>query len=772
MASRGWRDVRAFLVHVGCALSATPFCHVESAASEEGPTARDATGPSIAEVIVTARKRPEAARDVPVSLSVRSGEQLERALVQRVQEIAPTVPNLAVSVLSPRQASVAIRGIGRNPANDGLEGSVGVFLDGVYLARPGMAVADFIDLERIEVLRGPQGTFFGKNATAGVLSFETRSPTDAFEAYAQASLGNASFQQLHGAVSGPLTDDWSARLTALMTRRDGFVSSSRGDLGEFNRNAVRAQLAWRPSESFDLRLTADYSDQDEDGAGVVLVHSGVTMEDGSTRPNSFLDRTARAGYTPEFEPFARRNTGDAEQRVRSEQGGFAVHARWGLGDHTLTSITAWRMWNSRPRSDGDHTPLDIQPELHFEVSDEQVTSELRLASPDEGVFDYQVGLFVFGQNLRSDFVIRYGEHAADFAQAGLPARALDGFGVRTRGHPRTRSAAVFSHLNWDLTPRLALSGGLRWTTEEKQASIQRTHSGGAPLLPTDDAARSFRERLGSRAVIAPEIDEDFTSGSVSLSWRFAPQTLTYLSVSRGAKSGGVNVAIPPSGIDQTLDPEVATSFEVGLKQSWLNAVLELTAFDMRIDDYQATVRDPFRAATFLANAGEVRTRGVELEGAWTPAANLQLNLAAGFAQAEFESFRQAACPPETVGRTACDLSGERVPGAPPWTVALSAAYEFPFGSANEAFVEGEWFHAARYQMELSRYTTIRSYDVLNARIGVRNRSARCEAWLWIRNALDEDYYALLSAGGAFNSGVVYGLTADPRTYGLSVRLNY
>lgn len=749
--------------------------------AEQDPTPEDrrvakTTAVSIAEVIVTARKREEAANQVPMSLSTRSGVELERSQSLRLQEIVRSIPNLSSEILNPRQASIAIRGLGRNPANDGLESSVGVFMDGVYLGRPGMAVMDFVDLERLEVLRGPQGTLFGKNTTAGLLSINTRAPTDSFETYVHATAGNQSHMQVHGAISGPLlTARLTGRLLVFTTRREGFVTNTKHamDLGEFNRNAARAQLAWKPTSKFDLRLIADYGDHHEDGPGITLVDPGIRMQDGSVRPNNFLDRTARVNYSPQFRPFNRRNASDAEQRSAGDQGGVSAHARWQLGTHTLTSITAWRMWNHRPRSDGDFTPLDIQPQLHFQVSDEQVSTELQLSSSSHDSFRYQVGALLFGQNLTSEFVTSYGEHAADFAQPGLPSSALDGFEVRTISHPRTRSAAAFGQANWDVAKRWEVSAGLRWTTEEKESAITRTSSGGSSLNAIDAAAQAWRSRLGSGVNVKPSSNENFTSAMFSLSRRIGTNATAYLSASRGAKSGGINVAVVPSGIDQVLEPEVAMSYEIGIKQRWQELSLDLAAFEMQVDDYHATVRDPVRAATFLANAGKVRSRGFELEAMYQPSAELQLRVTAGWADARFTSFREAPCPPETVGRTTCDFSEARVPGAPPWTVDLGGEYRFPMGASDrEVYLGGDWFHAAGYRVELSSYTAIDAYDIFNARAGMRSRHGRWDVWLWARNLLDENFYALLGAGGSFNSGVVYGLVGDPRTYGVSLRVSY
>src|SRR5262245_54318836 len=231
-------------------------------------------GDVLDEVVVSARKRSENAQDVPISLSEISGDELRRGGLVRVQDILRRVPNVSTDILSPRQASVAIRGLGRNPANDALESSVGVFLDGVYLGRPGMMISDLVDLERLEVLRGPQGALFGKNATAGVLNIMTARPSADPEGWLEISAGNLDLRELRGAWSGPIGDSTlSYRLSGFGANRDGYIEDSLRHewLGELHRAGVRGQLQWQPGDSTTLRLIADYGSHDESGPGYLLV---------------------------------------------------------------------------------------------------------------------------------------------------------------------------------------------------------------------------------------------------------------------------------------------------------------------------------------------------------------------------------------------------------------------------------------------------------------------------------------------------------------------
>jgi iron complex outermembrane recepter protein len=730
------------------------------------------------EVLVTARKRNERAQDVPISMSVRNGKELADDNTFRMQEILRTMPNVSTEIQQPRQASIVIRGLGKNPANDGLESSVGIFLDGVYLGRSGMATNDLIDVERIEVLRGPQGTLFGKNTTAGALNIVTRSPGDEFESWAQVSLGNNDFSQLSGALNAPLVPQrLSFRLSAFDTDRAGFVTSDNlgRQLGEFDRTGARAQILWTSAGHTRVRFIADYHSQDEDGPGYQLVDPGIIMADGSVRPNNFLVRSARAGYSPAIDPFARRSDSDALQRIVTDQAGLSVQADVPLGKHLLTSISAWRKWKFRPQNDGDFTALDILPESGVSSRHEQVSQELRLSSTSEGWFDYMIGAYLYFQELQSTSNTLYGAHAADFMTTGLTPLALDAFRVTTAANPATDSYAAFAQGTWRPATAWEITAGARWTTEARAAHISRGNSGGAMLSSTSTAAIDARERIGGSVITDIETEEDFVSGLLSARFAIAKNSTTYVSLARGAKSGGINVAIVPPGADPTLDPEVANTVEVGWKSQWLSDKLQLNlaAFWMEVDDYQTTFRDRVRNTFYLTNAGSVRSRGVEFESRYRPTPNLDLFLAAGWNDASFTSFTDAPCPVETVNPTVCDFSGKRVPGSPPWSATGTFHYDFPFGArGHRVFSRLEYTHSAAYKLDFSDYTLEERYGLANLQLGLAGRDDRWRVWVWAKNLLDEDHFVTKATSGVFASGAVIGLVADPRTYGLTARARF
>ncbi len=730
------------------------------------------------EVVVSARKRTENAQDVPISMSVRDGQTLADDNTFRMQEILRSMPNVSTEIQQPRQTSIVIRGLGKNPANDGLEASVGIFLDGVYLGRSGMATNDLIDVARIEVLRGPQGTLFGKNTTAGALNIVTRPPGEEFEAWAQAGLGNNDFSQLSGAINAPLVPQrLSFRLSAFDTSRTGFVfdDSMARHFGEFDRSGARAQLLWTPAESATVRLIADYYSQDEDGPGYQLVDPGIIMADGSTRPNNFLDRSARAGYIPQFDVFARRSDADAAQRIVTDQAGFSAQADVQIGRHQLTSISAWREWKFRPQNDGDFTALDILPESGVSSKHEQFSQELRLSTAYGGAFDYLLGAYLYFQELQSTSNSLYGADASDFMTAGLTPLALDGFRVTTTANPQTDSYAAFAQGTWRPAPAWELTAGARWTTESRTARISRTNAGGETLPANSAAALAARERIGGMVTTDVETDEDFVSGMLSARFSIGEDTMTYLSFARGAKSGGINVAVVPPGVDPTLDPEIANTIEAGWKSQWLadKLQLNLAVFWMDVDDYQTTFRDRIRNTFYLTNAGSVRSRGAELESRYRPIPNLELSLAAGWHDASFSSFATAPCPVETVNPTVCDFTGERVPGSPPWSATGSVHYDSPVGaSGHRLFSQLEYTHKAAHKLDFSDYTREEAHDLASLQLGLAGRDDRWRVWLWGKNLLDEDYFVTKATSGIFASGAVIGLLADPRTYGLSARARF
>ncbi len=294
-------------------------------------------------VTVTARRRTESAQAVPTPMSVLGGQALETQRVYRIQDLQQLVPSVNVAYMHARQSSVSIRGLGNNPASDGLEGSVGLYIDNVYLGRPGMAVFDLMDIEQLEVLRGPQGTLFGKNTTAGVINISTRAPSFTPERSIETSLGEDGYFQTKGTISGPLTDDLAGRFSAYRTRSDGDIKNEHDghDLNGGSRQGFRGQLLYKPNEAFNLRWIGDYNEEDSSAGTRVLYSTGPTING----TNLYQSRANAAGATL-VDGTHRKVNLDNNQHVTVFQGGTSLEANWTLpSDFTLTSVSAYRWWN-------------------------------------------------------------------------------------------------------------------------------------------------------------------------------------------------------------------------------------------------------------------------------------------------------------------------------------------------------------------------------------------------------------------------------------------
>ncbi|WP_162955849.1 TonB-dependent receptor, partial [Pseudomonas aeruginosa] len=576
----------ALLLALGGALPASA-ADAPAPAEEAPPLAGSAPAKAdtaLGKVTVTARRREEDSQKVPTPITVLGGETLEAQRISRVQDLQQVLPSVNVAYIHARQSSVAVRGIGNNPASDGLEGSAGIYLDNVYLGRPGMAVFDLLDIEQLELLRGPQGTLFGKNTTAGVLNISTRAPTFTTERTVEVSGGQDGYFQGRGTVSGPLGETLAGRLSAYRTRDDGYIKNIHDDnyLNGGERQGARGQLLFEPNEDFSLRWIADYNEEDSSNGSMVVYGAA----------ERFWQRAALVGASPLRDPQRRKVNINGRQHVSVHQGGSSLEANWNLaGGYRLTSISAYRYWHFTPAND-EQLNVSAINDTGVEVHDRQFSQEIRLASPTGGAFDYVVGAYAFRQNLGNKTFTSYGP-LADLYLLGANLGALNDTYSKANGKIETDSFALFAQGTWHLSERLDFTAGLRGTYEEKNAKVERfAPLGGAAVGGVGAAVRNGQ--LGaydsgdlSQYNFAP-------SALLSLSYQFSDDLLGYASLSHGEKSGGVNLAVgsaPSAGADSLLvGPERANDAELGLKSTLFDRRLLLNAnlFWTGIHGYQAT----------------------------------------------------------------------------------------------------------------------------------------------------------------------------------------
>ncbi|MFK1461452.1 TonB-dependent receptor [Pseudomonas aeruginosa] len=769
----------ALLLALGGALPASA-ADAPAPAEEAPPLASsvpDKADTALGKVTVTARRREEDSQKVPTPITVLGGETLEAQRISRVQDLQQVLPSVNVAYIHARQSSVAVRGIGNNPASDGLEGSAGIYLDNVYLGRPGMAVFDLLDIEQLELLRGPQGTLFGKNTTAGVLNISTRAPTFTAERTVEVSGGQDGYFQGRGTVSGPLGETLAGRLSAYRTRDDGYIKNIHDDnyLNGGERQGARGQLLFEPNEDFSLRWIADYNEEDSSN-GSMVVYGGAER---------FWQRAALVGASPLRDPQRRKVNINGRQHVSVHQGGSSLEANWNLaGGYRLTSISAYRYWHFTPAND-EQLNVSAINDTGVEVHDRQFSQEIRLASPTGGAFDYVVGAYAFRQNLGNKTFTSYGP-LADLYLLGANLGALNDTYSKANGKIETDSFALFAQGTWHLTERLDFTAGLRGTYEEKNAKVERfAPLGGAAVGGGGAAVRNGQ--LGaydsgdlSQYNFAP-------SALLSLSYQFSDDLLGYASLSHGEKSGGVNLAVgsaPSAGADSLLvGPERANDAELGLKSTLFDRRLLLNAnlFWTGIHGYQATTLYQAPGSTqlvqVLANAGSVRSRGLEFEATALPLRGLTLNFNGSYNDVTYLSFKDAPCPAEVSTRpgapSSCDLTGQRVVGASKWIANLNGEYQWRLDDRFQPYVSASYAYrsAAEGTLDNSDLSKIDGYALVNLAAGLRSDlgDGQLDTSVWLKNAFDKDYYlsAFASINGSYTASV-----GQPRTLGVSLRYDF
>jgi iron complex outermembrane receptor protein len=726
-------------------------------------------------VTVESRRRSEDAQQVPTAMSVLGAQTLEEQRLYRLQDLQQAMPSVNVAFMHARQSSLSIRGLGNNPASDGLEGSAGIYLDNVYLGRPGMAVFDLLDVEQIELLRGPQGTLFGKNTTAGVLNITTRRPSSTPQGSFASSVGEDGYSQNQASFSGPLNDTLSGRIAAYKTYENGYVKNEFDGhtLGGGVRQGVRGQLLFQPNDDFNLRWLADYHEEDSSAGTRSLFSTGPTINGF----NRYEQRAAAVGATLVD---GRRVNLDADQNVTVFQGGTSLEANWNLrNDYTLTSISAYRWWDFTPRND-DELNVDVMHNVGQSARDKQYSQEIRLASPVGEHFDYVLGAYYFRQEMSNKVFTDYGPLADTWN--GTPQGALNNVTSVGHGDVDTDSFATFAQGTWHLTPVLDFSLGVRGTYERKLAQVTRNAPlGGAGVSGAAAAARAGRSGAYDSGDLS--LYSFSPSALASLAWHVSDEVLAYASLSHGEKSGGVNLSVasaPVAGADSLLiGSERANDAELGIKTTLLDQRLLLNAnlFWTVVHGYQTNAYDDVNLTSYMTNAGTVRSRGLELDSSWRPISGLTINVNGSFNDVRYLSYDEAPCPAEVALRpgapAACDLSGHAVVGASKWIFNSNASYQWNLQNGLQPYVNGSyaWRSHAVGTVDDSREAQLPGYGLVNLSSGVRGDwgKGQWDVSLWMKNAFDKTYYTTLwnSPNGAYT-----GVLGTPRTVGMTARYDF
>ena len=784
------------------ATSATGISPDSSVAAEPQSLPQDRGG-GLPDVTVTARRRAEDAQRVPGSLQVIGGNLLDRSYTVNTQELSQLVPSLNYSSANPRNTAFTIRGVGSSvgagsQANDGLEPGVGFYVDQVYHARPATAAFDFTDIDQIEVLRGPQGTLFGKNTTAGAINVTSRLPTFKPEGEVEISGGSYNFIQAKGSASGPIVDDVLAyRVSVVSTRRDGVIDNVRTGEKEnaIGNQAVRAQLLWKPTADLTSRLIVDFTDFDSSCCTQVYLRVGQSLRPAAKQ---YPALAAKFGYTPpSTDPYARLTDIDAPLNVDTNEGGVENITEWNLGPVTITNVAAWRFWNWDAANDRDYTGIPVQLVQHIPSRQDQGSEELRVASNGDHRITYVGGFYYFNQKITGEPISIYGPAATDYllnpviaangSVTNYPSNLLDGYG--TDGHTdfTSRSYAVFGEANWHVVPRLIATVGLRYTWEDKDGSYVTTVFGGA--TPTTTAqANAKLSILRPQSYTAHDADASL-SGRGNLSYQLTDDILGYASYARGFKSGGLNMSGLP--LDANNNPVLSTAvvrperninYEVGLKTRLFDRhlIFNVDGFYTRVHDFQATIVDSSQTVAlrgYLSNIPEVVVKGVEAEATALPFSGLTLRGSLAYEDGRYTDYPAGPCPLElqAAATTACSLTGQSLASLPKFSFTVGADYAHPvrlMGDEGTVFLHVDSNSRSGYNGDssLSHYTYIYGYNVTNVSIGYR-MSNGVELAVFARNLFDSTYIqnVTIQAG---NSGLILGTPSDPRTIGGTIRFRY
>ncbi|MEM9015059.1 MAG: TonB-dependent receptor [Pseudomonadota bacterium] len=798
------------------------------------------------EIIVTATKRPQTLQEVPVAVSVVDQSVVEKAQINDLLDLQTVVPSLRIGQLqNSSQTNFTIRGFGNGANNPGIEPSVGVFIDGVYRSRSSSAILDLPTMERVEVLRGPQSTLFGKNTSAGAISITTQQPQFDWGGSVEATYGNFTNVIFKGTLTGPITDTLAFRISGNTNNREGYYTNvvTGQDQNERGRYAIRGQLLWEPSDYLSFRAIADYNRIDENCCGAVQLLNGPnTLVIGpgvvdAPRLDGVRVTVPGLGFPigDDSDPFAREVALDTETSNRLEGYGASIQADWDLETMQLTSITSYREQTDDSNTDVDFSAADVAQnpqQRQFET----FTQEVRLASTGANRFNWLIGGFYFDETVEFDRDVVFGADGRDVVNtlgavasvgeiiettASGPGSAIalgespaffapqlislgfdpigslfaEGSGVFGEYVMDNRSFSIFGTVDFEVTDRLTLSGGVSYVNDRKEVVGTSTLNEAFSLLATTDAQLAI-DAVGFDALqfFEPQVNfpdpsnplddgivqDDAITYTTRIGYELFDAVNAYFTYATGWKAGAFNLSSdsqppdPVTGFGRSSEPEDVRLFELGVKARFNGGYVNVALFDQKIEGFQSNI---FTGSGFnLANAGEQSVRGFEVDALYSPIDALALTFAATYLDPKFDSFTMAGCTPFDVANCGNDedfrdLSGTRVPGIHPLSVTTTATYTADLTDALAGFARLEYLHETRTSLiENIPLSFTRDVKQVNASVGFEHENG-FELLFWGRNLTDNEYI-IQGFPTVIQEGSVSGYANAPRTYGVTIRKKF
>ena len=766
----------------------------------------------IAEIIVTARKSSENIQSVPVAVTALSADDLASKQVFEVTDLARTAPSLTISTGGTGPASIvylAIRGQAQNSPNSLSDSSVGIYMDGVYVARPIVGNLGFLDMASAEVLRGPQGTLFGRNTTGGALNLTSNRPGDEYEAMLKVGFGNYNYQSIEGMVNAPVSEAVGLRIAGRYGKRDGYFQNDKIGYpqGSIDKDLVlRGTLVVAPVES-NLKLTviADFVRYADDGnaTAVAAINPAVlSLPAYGAFINSEFARFVSSAQLPAFtaanskwtDTFSRPQTGDSQidtLQNNNEVDAIAGTLEWDLGGVSIKSITAYRKSFTDDSLDLHGFPSSVNPFTPFlpnatsgfisTYNNEQFSEEVQL-SGSLGALDWQTGVYYFKES--GD------EQSRAFILGGVQS-------ARTLSEYSSRSTGAFAQFNYNVTDALRLTGGIRYTWDKRTIDRQSTDNWRKPdnLEVCTVGPNSGRTAEAATCTDPRSASFKYPAWTLGADYRVSDQLFLYAKTSGASMSGGFNSRFVPAPFTQQFNPEKVRDAEVGFKGDFLDRRLRTNmAFFLAKQSNVQRIVNALVGTTltqFVTNTGKVDAKGFEFEGTALPWDGMELTGSLSYLDAKYVRGSRTENQGTALAPVLVDRSGEPVTQAPKWTWNLGATQTFPtsFGAvslhADYAYIADRAMDAATAKTLAQGGTQanidavaignaasiVKGYGLLNGRIAINLDSPDIELAFWGRNLTNQAWFT-----NVFNSYTGLGATVQfqgaPRTYGATATIKF
>jgi len=826
---QAWRN----RLMLGAAMATVMGASVPAMAQDTQSTKKGDAGFGLEEIVVTAQKREATLLETPVAVSALTGESMEKAQIRDLSAMQTLMPSLAVTQrASASNTSFSIRGIGSSTFNFGIEPAVGVFVDGVYRSRNGASVNDFLGIQRVEVLRGPQSTLFGKNTSAGVINIITQEPT--YEPFVEGEFtyGNYNATVAKAAVNLPAIEDKLAfRFDANYNKRDGIFTNDDGrKLNERDRYGFRGQMLFEPDDTTKVRVIADYNKLDENCCAAPFARVTDTAQAVLTGFGSAVQGA---------EPFSGQTHINGAVNAKVKNWGLSAQIDKDFDSFSITSITAYRDYKELQDIDADFSDLQLNKYRKLDQRYNTFTQEFRITSKTAGAVDWMAGAYYYNQKLHANNATVQGPFLRPFADAltnSATNLALDPYSGGSAislvedllGYPRgtfladgsgqqkslfnqkDESFSAFAQLDWHATDKLTLTGGLRYTSDKKTvnsdivindpfAAINFVDFGKAVLGLPDAVAGNpaYNPFLGLTSLQffppASNINDSNTeselSGNFIANYEMSDQVTMYASYSRGFKAGGYALDSAAVRVGSfKFNKEVTTSYELGMKARLMDhrMSLDFALFDEKIKGFQENI---FTGTSFVPGNVDAAVQGLEFDGKFQ--ATPSLLLTAGFTylwKAEYQNFPNGPCAnsdtstctyvtsADGIVHAVQDLSGVRLSEVPKFTGNMTALYTHDINDDLEFFARGELYYKGYTRLAVAEDNRQKqdAYALVGASFGIGRQDKAWSLQFWARNLFNE-HYILDTFDSTIPSGAHSSLNAyigDPRTYGLTLRVKY